>query len=86
MTSLKLEAQLDISGATALKARLLEVLAAAEPVEVDGREVAQVDAAAAQVLVAFAHSAREQGRPVTWRLSECLTDFFERTALVSALT
>lgn len=87
MTSpVTLETQLDISGAVALKARLLEALSASEALDVDAREVTHVDAAAAQVLVAFALTAREQGRAVRWQLSAPLKDFLERTALAPALT
>ncbi|NID13937.1 STAS domain-containing protein [Luteibacter yeojuensis] len=63
---LALDADLRIGAAPALRDRLLGVLAAGEPIELDGAVVAQVDTAALQVLAAFSRDARAAGLPVAW--------------------
>jgi anti-anti-sigma regulatory factor len=63
---LVLDADLRIGAAPGLRDTLLGVLAAGEPVELDGAAVAQVDTAGLQVLAAFSRDARAKSVPVTW--------------------
>lgn len=78
--------RLEMSQATALHARLLEALKAGAPLSVDASAVQAVDSASAQVLVAFALSAKEARVAISWQRSPAFDDFFQRTALASAIT
>jgi anti-anti-sigma regulatory factor len=81
-----LPARLEMTGVVALHQQLLEALRAGVAVTVDGSQVASVDTASAQALVAFALSAREARVEVSWSRSEPLDAFLSRTALSAALT
>lgn len=78
--------RLEMSQATALHAQLLDALKTKAPLVVDASGVQVVDSASAQVLVAFALSAKEARLDVSWQRSPAFDDFFQRTALASALT
>lgn len=54
--------ELTIPHAAELRALLLSALEGEEPVQLDGRSVAEVDAAGLQVLCAAGRSARRRGR------------------------
>ncbi|MBL8939893.1 MAG: STAS domain-containing protein [Archangium sp.] len=78
--------RLEMSQATALHTQLLDALKTKAPLVVDASAVQVVDSASAQVLVAFALSAKEARLEVRWQRSPAFDDFFERTALASAIT
>lgn len=62
----KLPQELTIARAAELKASLLSALASSEPVELDGREVAEVDVSGLQILFAAGRSARARGLTLTF--------------------
>lgn len=78
--------RLEMSQATTLHAQLLEALKSRAPLVVDASAVQVVDSASAQVLVAFALSAKEARVDISWQRSPAFDDFFQRTALASAIT
>jgi anti-anti-sigma regulatory factor len=84
--TITLPPQLEMSGVAALHQQLLGALQAGAPVSIDASQVASIDSASAQVLVAFALSAREARVDVAWTRSESLDAFFTRTALAAAFT
>lgn len=61
------EESLDISTVKELHALLVQILAARQPVVLEGAEVTRVDTAALQVLSAFFQDARAQGISVCWQ-------------------
>ena len=61
------EESLDITTVTELHSLLVQVLAAKQPVVLEGAEVTRVDTAALQVLSAFFQDARAQGISVCWQ-------------------
>ncbi|MDX2012915.1 MAG: STAS domain-containing protein [Myxococcaceae bacterium] len=85
-STITLGERLEMSGVTALHQQLVEALRASAPIAVDGSQVSSIDSASAQVLVAFALSAREARVDVTWTHSDALNAFFTRTALAAAFT
>ena len=85
-STIVLAERLEMSQATALHAQLLDALKARAPLVVDASAVQVVDSASAQVLVAFALSAKEARVDLSWQRSPAFDDFFQRTALASAIT
>ncbi|MCU0697884.1 MAG: STAS domain-containing protein [Myxococcaceae bacterium] len=85
-TTITLAERLEMSAVTALHQRLVEALRARAPVAIDGSQVTAIDSASAQVLLAFALSAREARVDVSWTRSDALDAFFNRTALAAAFT
>ncbi|HEY4091219.1 MAG TPA: STAS domain-containing protein [Luteibacter sp.] len=66
LAPLALEADLRIGAAPALRDTLLAALNAGAAIQLDGTAVAQVDAAALQVLAAFSRDARAASVAVDW--------------------
>ena len=62
-----LDGVLDVTGATALRERLIAALDVGLPVTLDATAVERVDTAALQVLIAFAHDAERRPRLSTSR-------------------
>jgi len=56
-----------VSGATALKIRLAELLDHPQPVTLDIGGLQRIDTAALQVVAAFVRERQAQGRSVEWR-------------------
>ena len=46
---------------------MLRIVGAGRPIQIDAREVARIDTAGLQLLVAFALEARRRGIPFQWR-------------------
>lgn len=78
-----LPARLDIPGARALYEQLKAALAADGELLVDGSGVELATAAGAQVLVAFARSAKDRRRPVRWQLSSALDEAVSHLGLTA---
>ncbi len=57
---------LDIGAVSALRERLIDVLALHDPVTLDATSTQQIDTAGLQLLCAFARSAAEQDVAVSW--------------------
>jgi anti-anti-sigma regulatory factor len=69
----KLGSRLTIAEVTELHRALLPLLAAGEPIHIDGTDVQEVDTAVLQLLVSLWRTAATQGIPVAWRgVSEVL--------------
>jgi len=77
------EESLDISTVKELHSLLVQVLAAKQPVVLEGAEVTRVDTAALQVLGAFFQDARAQGISVSWQTP---SDALKRSAALLGLT
>lgn len=67
MRTLSLEGSLDIAGARELREALAGLLEAGEPCAIEASAVERADAAAVQLLHAFAREARARGVPLAWR-------------------
>lgn len=73
--TVRLDADLGIEHADALKDQLMEKLAANEAILIDGAAVERLHSAALQVLCAFVRDRRSAGLDVRWAdTSECLRD------------
>jgi anti-anti-sigma regulatory factor len=81
-----LPSSLTIAEVGALKAALEAALGSGDPITLDARSVARVDAAGVQLLVAFAAEAARRGRRWTWAgFSATLAEVSERLDLARAL-
>jgi anti-anti-sigma regulatory factor len=81
-----LSERLEMSGAKELHSRLVEALKGAGPVVLDATGLTGIDSASAQVLVAFALSAKEAHVPLTVKRSAAFDEFFTQTALNHAFS
>lgn len=67
MTIIECQPELDIATVEVLRQQLLSALQSPEPLDIDGRAVRKVHAAALQVFLSLMAEARAQNLPVRWR-------------------
>ena len=67
MAVIECQSELDIATVGALRQQLLGALQTSEPLEIDGRAVRRIHAAALQAFLSLVVEARSRDLPVRWR-------------------